>query len=168
MSSGGRDRQDKGDAAAGQPPAKQARQEEARKKHQEVDVGELPSGWRAYRSSQTGQVFYYNRETKARQWDRPSATQDQDRKAAAPPKEAEDHAWRINSELEAAVILLTTCVQDKPPGNKEATSKQEEDAVAVLVVVGGGEACALTQEREVLESLGVVVVGGDQENKLTK
>lgn len=43
------------------------------RRHEEVKVAGLPSGWRAYKSS-SGEVFYYNSATRARQWARPGET----------------------------------------------------------------------------------------------
>ena len=44
------------------------------RRHEEVKVAGLPHGWRAYKSS-SGDVFYYNSATRARQWARPGAPQ---------------------------------------------------------------------------------------------
>lgn len=66
------------------------------RRHEEVKVAGLPHGWRAYRSS-SGDVFYYNAATRARQWARPGEPK-ADRPAAAGSRTEDTSAPRAGRD----------------------------------------------------------------------
>lgn len=142
------------------------------KRHEEVDVPDLPRGWRAYKSS-SGDIFYYNSETKTRQWNKPgtpssssSDSRQKDRSSSESSamkrekkEERDEPAWNINKELTECVRLLINEeeVEPKAAASEEPAGMPSKNPLLVMPKNMYSGIDLSEDESRALSSIGIVI-----------